>query len=87
VPKAQLRERTRQLAEVLLSKNPTVLHAAKRAYKFCRDMSWEESEEYLVAKQNEAMHLDPEKGRRKGMEQFLDKKAYRPGLQTYKRDE
>jgi feruloyl-CoA hydratase/lyase len=82
----QLRARTRQLAEVLVSKNPTVLNAAKRAFKFCKDLSWEESEEYLVAKQYEVMQLDPEKGRRKGMEQFLDKKAYKPGLASYKRD-
>lgn len=41
VPKAELRERTRELARTLLAKNPVVLNAAKLAYKFCRDMPWD----------------------------------------------
>jgi trans-feruloyl-CoA hydratase/vanillin synthase len=30
---------------------------------------------------------DPERGRRKGMAQFLDEKSYRPGLEAYRREE
>ncbi|WP_408007974.1 p-hydroxycinnamoyl CoA hydratase/lyase [Pseudalkalibacillus sp. A8] len=86
VPRDQLRERTRQLAKVLLSKNPTVLQAAKNAYKYSRDLDWETAEEYLFAKQEQQISLDPEGGRQKGLKQFLDDKTYRPGLEGYKRE-
>jgi len=85
VPKAQLKKRTRALARTLLEKNPVVLNAAKLAFKFCRDMPWELSDEYLMAKQGQTLAADPEKGRQKGLKQFLDDKAIRPGLEGYKR--
>jgi trans-feruloyl-CoA hydratase/vanillin synthase len=85
VPKTQLKKRTRALARTLLGKNPVVLNAAKLAFKFCRDMPWELSDEYLMAKQAQAIAADPEKGRQKGLKQFLDDKAIRPGLEGYKR--
>ncbi|MCC6781071.1 MAG: p-hydroxycinnamoyl CoA hydratase/lyase [Hyphomicrobiales bacterium] len=87
VPLAKLRERTRALAQVLLKKNPTVLRTAKNAYRHVKSMDWEASEDYLMAKNVESTATDPEKGRQKGMSQFLDEKSYRPGLQTYRRDE
>jgi trans-feruloyl-CoA hydratase/vanillin synthase len=85
VPKTELRERTRALARTLLAKNPVVLNAAKLAYKFCRDMPWDMSDEYLMAKQAQTISADPEKGRQQGLKQFLDDKKYRPGLEGYKR--
>src|SRR5579863_7150446 len=84
VPKAQLKKRTRALARTLLEKNPVVLNAAKLAFKFCRDMPWELSDEYLMAKQGQTLAADPERGRQKGLKQFLDDKAIRPGLEGYK---
>ena len=86
VPLGELRERTRALARTLLKKNPVVLNAAKLAYKYCRDMPWEVSEEYLIAKQAQTISSDPEKGRQRGLKQFLDEKKYRPGLEGYKRE-
>src|SRR6185369_10675421 len=85
VPKAQLKKRTRALARTLLGKNPVVLNAAKLAFKFCRDMPWELSDEYLMAKQGQTIAADPERGRQKGLKQFLVDKAIRPGLEGYKR--
>ena len=85
VPTAQLKKRTRALARVLLEKNPVVLNAAKLAFKFCKDMPWELSDEYLMAKQGQTIAADPERGRQKGLKQFLDDKAIRPGLEGYKR--
>jgi len=85
VPKAQLKKRTRALARTLLGKNPVVLNSAKLAFKFCRDMPWELSDEYLMAKQGQTIAADPERGRQKGLKQFLDDKAIRPGLEGYKR--
>jgi feruloyl-CoA hydratase/lyase len=86
VPRERLRERTVELARVLLSKNPTVLRQARMAYKYVRAMSWEESAEYLTAKGDQTTFIDPERGREKGLRQFLDEKTYKPGLGTYKRE-
>jgi trans-feruloyl-CoA hydratase/vanillin synthase len=85
VPLARLRDHTRELAKVLMEKNPTVLRTAKVAYKFTMDMTWEQAADYLTAKSDQAIQLDPERGREQGMSQFLDEKAYRPGLGAYKR--
>jgi trans-feruloyl-CoA hydratase/vanillin synthase len=87
VPPEKLRERTIELARVLLSKNPTVLRQARMAYKYVRAMSWEESAEYLTAKGDQTTFIDPERGREKGLRQFLDEKTYKPGLGTYKRED
>jgi trans-feruloyl-CoA hydratase/vanillin synthase len=87
VPRAKLRERTRELAKVLLGKNPTVLRAAKQAVRHVQGMAWELSDEYLMAKSAQARLLDPEQGRSKGLTQFLDEKSFRPGLGPYRREE
>ena len=49
-PLAELRARTTALAKELLGKNPTVLRAAKAAVRHVQVMSWEKSDEYLMAK-------------------------------------
>ncbi len=85
VPSARLREEVRNLALELLQKNPVVLRAAKHGFKRCRELTWEQSEDYLYAKVDQAVHRDPEGGREQGLKQFLDDKSIRPGLQTYKR--
>ncbi len=85
VPLAKLRDRTRELAKVLMSKNPTVLRQAKTAFKFSQTMDWETSESYLAAMAEQAQFQDPEKGREQGLKQFLDEKSIKPGLQTYRR--
>jgi trans-feruloyl-CoA hydratase/vanillin synthase len=86
VPLAQLRETTEALARKLLTKNPHVLSAIKLAYRHVKYMSWHESEEYLYAKAEQTYATDPERGRGKGMSQFLDEKSFRPGLGEYRRD-
>jgi trans-feruloyl-CoA hydratase/vanillin synthase len=81
-----LRGRVKQLAEVLMSKNPTVLRAAKIAYRRVRGMSYDDANDYLMAKNDQARFLDPEQGREQGLKQFLDEKSYRPGLGGYRRE-
>jgi hypothetical protein len=44
-------------------------------------------EDYLYAKAQETYSTDPEKGRTKGLTQFVDEKSFRPGLGNYRRDE
>lgn len=86
VPLTRLRERTRELAKILLSKNPTVLRQAKNAFKRIEVMDWDLAEDYLAAKAEQTAAQDPEGGRKKGMTQFLDEKSIRPGLENYRRD-
>lgn len=87
VPLARLRERTRELAQVLLQKNPTTLRTAKIAFKLSAEMTWEQAADYLMAKIDQMQFVDPEHGRAKGMKQFLEDKTYRPGLGAYRRSE
>ena len=85
VPADQLKAETTKLARKLLEKNPVVMRAAKNGFKRCRELTWEQNEDYLYAKLDQAIYRDPEKGRAKGLKQFLDDKSIKPGLQSYKR--
>ncbi|ALK33899.1 p-hydroxycinnamoyl CoA hydratase/lyase [Burkholderia plantarii] len=85
VPRAALREATVALAAKLLDKNPVVLRNAKHGFKRSRELTWEQNEDYLYAKLDQANHRDKEGGREKGLKQFLDDKSIKPGLQAYKR--
>jgi trans-feruloyl-CoA hydratase/vanillin synthase len=87
VPRAELRPKTRELAIKLLGKNRAAIRAIKHAYRKMSEMSWEASEDYLMAKLDQLRLTDPDKGRAQGMKQFLDEKAYRPGLGNYERKE
>ncbi|CAN0626674.1 Hydroxycinnamoyl-CoA hydratase-lyase [Burkholderia multivorans] len=85
VPLAQLREETIALCAKLLDKNPVVLRNAKHGFKRSRELTWEQNEDYLYAKLDQANHRDKEGGREQGLKQFLDDKSIKPGLQAYKR--
>ncbi|MDG5496317.1 p-hydroxycinnamoyl CoA hydratase/lyase [Niveispirillum sp. BGYR6] len=85
VPAAELKARTVELAAKLLDKNPVILRAAKHGFKRCRELTWEQNEDYLYAKVDQSIGRDKEKGREKGMSQFLDEKSIKPGLQAYRR--
>jgi trans-feruloyl-CoA hydratase/vanillin synthase len=84
VPLAELREEVLKLAEDLLDKNPVVLRAAKIGFKRCRELTWEQNEDYLYAKLDQSRLLDTSGGREEGMKQFLDDKSIKPGLEAYK---
>ena len=85
VPLAELRGSVETLARELLEKNPVVLRAAKLGFKHARTMSWETAEDYLYAKLEQSQFLDQEHGREQGLQQFLDEKSIRPGLESYHR--
>jgi len=85
VPLERLREETVDLARKLCTKNPVVLRAAKHGFKRCRELTWEQSEDYLYAKLDQAQLRDPEHGREQGLKQFLDEKRIKPGLESYRR--
>jgi feruloyl-CoA hydratase/lyase len=85
VPRSELRAATIDLAKKLLEKNPVILRTAKHGFKRCRELTWEQNEDYLYAKVDQARQRDREGGREKGLKQFLDDKSIKPGLQSYKR--
>ena len=85
VPLKDLRDETVGLARKLAAKNQVVLRAAKHGFKRCRELTWEQSEDYLYAKLDQAQLRDPEHGREKGLKQFLDEKSIKPGLESYRR--
>ena len=85
VPRAQLHDAVMALAADLKKLNPTTLRTAKEAFKICLDMDYEQANDYLSAKIDQLQFRDPERGRAKGMTQFLDEKRYRPGLEPYDR--
>ena len=85
VPLENLRDETIALARKLAAKNPVVLRAAKHGFKRCRELTWEQSEDYLYAKFDQSQLRDPEHGREKGLKQFLDDKSIKPGLESYRR--
>jgi feruloyl-CoA hydratase/lyase len=85
VPLDRLREETIALARKLAAKNPVALRAAKHGFKRCRELTWEQCEDYLYAKFDQAQLRDPEHGREEGLKQFLDEKSIKPGLESYRR--
>jgi len=85
VPRERLRADVEALARELLEKNPVVLRAAKLGFKHCAAMSWDQAEDYLYAKVEQSQFLDAERGREHGLQQFLDEKRIKPGLQAYER--
>jgi trans-feruloyl-CoA hydratase/vanillin synthase len=87
VPGATLKARTRELAKILIDKNPTVLRQARMAYKYSRELNWEQAAEYLTAKADQTTFVDKEKGREQGLSQFLDSKTFKPGHGHYNREE
>jgi trans-feruloyl-CoA hydratase/vanillin synthase len=84
-PKAELKAKTREMALKLGAKNRSAARGIKHSYRKMQEMSWNSSEDFLMAKLDQHRLLDPEQGRQKGMNQFLDEKSYRPGLGDYKR--
>ena len=85
VARERLRDAVLALADELKAKNPVVLRAAKLGFRHCLEMSWDAAEDYLYAKLEQSQFLDSEHGRAAGLQQFLDEKSIRPGLQSYER--
>jgi trans-feruloyl-CoA hydratase/vanillin synthase len=84
LPLAELRARVEQVARKLLEKNPVALKAAKDAIRRVGEMTYDNAEDYLVRAQEAANYFD-NKGRKHGIEQFIDDKTYKPGLGAYDR--
>ena len=81
MPRDQLRERTIELAEKLARLPTHVVHGAKVGIRHARLMSWDVAEDYLYAKLDQTIFVDPDRSRAEGLTGFLDRKSYRPGLE------
>jgi trans-feruloyl-CoA hydratase/vanillin synthase len=85
VPREQLREQTLRVANTLLQKNPEVLRSTKQVLKTCKTMDFWQAEDYMMGKSAEMRQRDTDRGRDKGIAQFIDEKSYRPGFGAYRR--
>jgi trans-feruloyl-CoA hydratase/vanillin synthase len=87
VPRERLREETERLAQELMRKSPAVLAYTKQAVRAVAGMDVERAYEYLGAKLDALRFNDAQQTRRRGLEGFLDQKAYRPGYEPVARRE
>ena len=84
LPSTDLKERVIAVANVLLGKNPQALRATKWAVRRVREMTYDNAQDYLIRAQEAANFFDND-GRKEATRQFIDKKAFKPGLGTYDR--
>ncbi|PCD02043.1 p-hydroxycinnamoyl CoA hydratase/lyase [Sphingomonas spermidinifaciens] len=82
VPADRLEARVREIAGVLLGKNPHALRATKWAVRRVREMTYDNAEDYLIRAQEAANSFDAE-GRKEATRQFIDDKTFKPGLGAY----
>lgn len=85
VPADRLREETVEICRELMGKNPVALAYTKQAIRNVVTMDVPQAYEYLMTKIQALMAADPEKTRNRGIEEFIDKKTYRPGFEAVKR--
>lgn len=84
VPLEKLREETITFAKELMEKNEVVLASVTQGMRAVRNMDVPQSYDYLMSKINALRFLDKENTRDRGMEEFLDKKTFRPGFGAVK---
>jgi trans-feruloyl-CoA hydratase/vanillin synthase len=83
VPAQKLESRVTEVANKLLKKNWETLKSTKDAMRRVREMTYDSAEDYLIRAQEALNWHDKSDGRHEGMRQFLDDKAYKPGLGEY----
>lgn len=81
-PLAELRQRTVELAEKLMTKNQATLRACKEVFKHVKDMDYEDAEDYMWAKMDALNAQDPG-ARDRGIKDFAVDKKYKPGFDSY----
>ncbi len=82
VPADKLNDRVTEIATVLLGKNKDALRGTKWAIRRVREMTFDNSMDYLVRAQ-EAANLFDNEGRKEATRQFIDQKSFKPGLGAY----
>ena len=83
LPKDRLKDRVREIAGVLLKKDPIVLRSAKEVYKRVGNLDWDTANDYIYAKLDGSLHQSGGQFRKGALRAFLDDKVLKPGIQTY----
>lgn len=83
VPGERLYDRVVEVARMMATKNASVVRSTKELIRNMRTMGYAEAENYINAKFAESLYNDKDNGRSKGLQQFLDEKSIRPGLESY----
>jgi feruloyl-CoA hydratase/lyase len=84
VPLEALKPTVEDLARRLMLKSPAVLRATKQAMRQVRTMDYNQSYDYLAAKNLAIRTQDPEDSYNTGLRQFLDEKSYKPAYEPFK---
>ena len=79
VPRAELQQRTRELALSLAKKNPHALRATKNVMRFSLEMTWEAAVDYAWAKEKEMTLAQKGAWVDKNIPEFLEGQ-FKPGL-------
>ncbi|MDA4129317.1 MAG: p-hydroxycinnamoyl CoA hydratase/lyase [Thaumarchaeota archaeon] len=82
VPRSQLKEFTWKIASKIREKDPEALRATKEAFIAGQDMNYEQIERFSMS-QYEILGLKTGGRWKKGVEQFITEKKYRPGFETF----
>jgi trans-feruloyl-CoA hydratase/vanillin synthase len=82
VPRAGLKEFTWKLASRIKEKDPEALRATKEVFTGGQDMNYEQIERFTQA-QYQLLSARTQGRWKKGVEQFVTEKKYRPGFDTF----
>jgi trans-feruloyl-CoA hydratase/vanillin synthase len=83
-PKEKLRDEVEKLANRLMTKSPAALRGTKQAIRMVRQMGFAEAADYMQEKKQALRVGDPEQSYHTGLQQFLDKKSYKPVREPFK---
>ena len=83
-PQARLRDEVEKLANKLMTKSPAALRGTKQAIRMVRQMGFEQAADYMQEKKQALRVGDPEQSYQTGLQQFLDKKSYKPVHEAFK---
>ncbi|MDQ4419310.1 p-hydroxycinnamoyl CoA hydratase/lyase [Sphingobium sp. DEHP117] len=83
LPDDQLRARVIEVCEVLKKKDSHALRATKWAIRRVREMTYDNAQDYLIRAQEALNDFGGWKMRKEATRQFLDEKAFKPGLGAF----
>ena len=83
VPLDGLKARVKELATLLMSKDPVAYRCTKEAVRRVRSMPFDQAYDYLNAKMQEVHQAGGGRAQREGISQFIDQKSYKPVEGSY----
>ena len=83
VPAERLKDRVLEICEVLKKKEPHALRATKWAVRRVMEMTYDNTEDYLIRAQEALNQFGGLAARKEATKQFLDDKTFKPGLGVF----